>query len=255
MDEALHRLAHAMGRLVAALWWWLAPVRRAVAAENLAAAMPGARPAVLRAAVAQVAAGYLLLLAGRRGRVEGPLPPPGAVAVAGHFSAWDLALLTGARAVPVAIFLRPPRFGPARRWIAAVRAQADIWALHPRRSLPAAAAARHAGRLVVFVQDQRHNPGRPVPLFGRPAWTSTGLAGFLWDEGAPLWAITQRFGPDGRLVVRFTPLRLPEAGSREEAVARWTAAVQQWLEDEIRRAPESWWWLHDRWRDPAAPRR
>jgi KDO2-lipid IV(A) lauroyltransferase len=255
VDEVLHRAAHLGGALLAALWWWVVPVRRRVATENLRSALPGVGPAALRRAVAQVAAGYLLILCGRRGRVEGPVPPAGAVAVAGHFSAWDLALLTGAARVPVAIFLRPPSVRLARAWIAAVRRRVGIWALGPAGSLPAAAAARRAGRLVVFVQDQRHNRGRPVELLGRPAWTSTGLAGFLWDEQAPLWGITQGFGPDGRLVVRFTPLALSAASSRKEAVERWTADVQSWLEAEIRARPDAWWWLHDRWRAPAAPRR
>ncbi len=85
-----------------------------------------------------------------------------------------------------------------------------------------------------------------VPFFGRPAGTVSGAAVIGGRTKAPIipgYAI--RLGP-GRYRVEFFPEIEVEAG--EDSVANVTAAINANLEAIVRRFPDQWLWMHDRWK-------
>ncbi|HLK14091.1 MAG TPA: lysophospholipid acyltransferase family protein [Fimbriimonadaceae bacterium] len=85
-----------------------------------------------------------------------------------------------------------------------------------------------------------------VPFFGKPAGTVTGPAVIGGRTGAPIvpgYAI--RLGP-GRYQVEFLPkIDEPEG---DDQVERVTAAINANLEAMVRRYPDQWLWMHDRWK-------
>lgn len=234
------------------LWWFVLPFRRRLAIASYQRAFPGRDPGELRQGVGEVCRGYLDLLRGRYGRLEGgALAAGGALALAGHLSCWDLALVSGARQIPATIFVKTPSNRLAAWIIAALRRRADIELLPPQGSLPAAEAALDRGRLVIFVQDQRHNAGIAVPFFGQPALTSAAFAALAFRRRPRILGIEQGYEADGGFVMRLRALSIDIPDDRDIAIPAVTAASQRFYEEAIGRRPYAWWWLHDRWKRPA----
>lgn len=97
--------------------------------------------------------------------------------------------------------------------------------------------------LCMLIDQDTQVEGVWVPFFGRPAFTPVGAARIaLRQEAAVVPAFLERL-QDGSHVARFhPPLDLPDDG--EAATARMTEAI----EEQIRRRPEQWVWMHRRWR-------
>ena len=112
-------------------------------------------------------------------------------------------------------------------------------------------------------QDIRKLPGTYVPFFGRLAWTPSGAAGIALKAGSPVVPAFIHRKPDGRhLVEVMPPLPIPTEGTLEERITTLTAAATVAIEDQVRRFPEQWVWMHRRWRsrpelelpdEPASP--
>ncbi|MBL8615479.1 MAG: hypothetical protein JNM72_07715 [Deltaproteobacteria bacterium] len=240
----------ALGWGLGALWWWALPIRRAEATAALRSALPSAGPPgpLLRRAVGSAALGYLELLFGRPMEIDGLegisallRPDRGLWCLAGHHGPWDLLLVRASAAVPISIFVRAPSGRLSRAALAHLRRRGgDLELLSPAAGIEAATAAYARGRVVVFVQDQRHNRGVAAPFFGRPAKTSTGLARALAAHPGPvLWAEAWR-AADGRPMGALD-LRVVRPGVDP------TTWSQTQHEGAARARPGDWWWLHKRW--------
>ena len=108
---------------------------------------------------------------------------------------------------------------------------------------------------IVIDQHVRPSAGIRVPFLGHPAWTSHLLAGLALKLDVPVVPFTCRPAPDGRYHLKIhEPIR-PEAvggAARKpsaEAVAQLTGLIMAQVEDDIRRDPALWLWMHRRWRD------
>lgn len=86
-----------------------------------------------------------------------------------------------------------------------------------------------------------------VDFFGKPAASTPSLAAFHLKTGAPL--VPFFCVPRGRgYVVKIgLPFETRDAGRGEAAVLKTTQICTKMIEDEIRRAPGYWLWLHKRW--------
>lgn len=103
--------------------------------------------------------------------------------------------------------------------------------------------------IVGILIDQRVRPeqGITVPFFGHPATTSPLLARLAIKTGAPVVPIFGHLEPKGRYRVCFgPPLRAPQDGP--EAVPDFTRRCLEVVEAQIRRRPQTWLWLHRRWK-------
>jgi KDO2-lipid IV(A) lauroyltransferase len=104
-------------------------------------------------------------------------------------------------------------------------------------------------RIAGFMLDQAR-PGEPrIPLFGKPAKTNTSL-GAIWERcPAPIIpAYSERIG-FARHVVHLLP-EVPFKSSGDPQADILSRAVQcnTIVEDIIRRCPDQYWWVHDRWK-------
>ncbi len=238
-----------MIRLLGALWWWVLPVRRRLAVENYGRAFPDRPPGELRRTLGEVAWSYFELMAGRRGTViDWEMLRGGGIILGGHTGSWDTALIDLARRVPVTIFVKTPSSPLAAAIIDRIRRQGDLELLPPTGSMRAAYEALERGRVVMFVQDQRHNAGLSVPFFDRPAQTSAGFAAMAWRSRPRLFGSFQHRNADGvwEMTIEALDWEIPE--DREDALQTLTEATQRYYETSVRRRPWSWWWLHNRWK-------
>jgi KDO2-lipid IV(A) lauroyltransferase len=99
--------------------------------------------------------------------------------------------------------------------------------------------------LGVLIDQNIRAESTSIPFFGVPAPTPVGPAQIAIRFGA--MAIVGFIERRGSLqVVRFEePIRT----EREDDPVALTATVTRAIEDQIRRVPEQWVWMHDRWKD------
>ena len=105
---------------------------------------------------------------------------------------------------------------------------------------------RGGGMIGILSDQHAGDHGLWTPLFGRLASTSP-LPGLLCKRtGAAL--ISASLYTDGlgkwRLIFR------PACDQANDSVASLTAKANEAIADEIRRAPEDWFWVHNRWKTP-----
>jgi KDO2-lipid IV(A) lauroyltransferase len=103
---------------------------------------------------------------------------------------------------------------------------------------------RRGGALGMLIdQDSGKMEGVWVPFFGRPAFTPVGAAKIALKQKAAVVPVFIERLADGRHRVHFQPpLDLPD--DPEAATALMTAKI----EEQVRRRPEQWVWMHRRWR-------
>jgi KDO2-lipid IV(A) lauroyltransferase len=107
-----------------------------------------------------------------------------------------------------------------------------------------------AGKPVAFLIDQDTDDvkGVFVPFFGRPAHTPIGPAALAIRAGVPIVMGFIEWDGLSRHRVRVLPVLRPrEDLSRDEQVLELTARMTKLGEDEIRRRPDHWVWVHRRW--------
>ncbi len=111
--------------------------------------------------------------------------------------------------------------------------------------------ALRAGRAVALLIDQnvRGDGGLFVDFFGIPASTTPALATFALKSGAPIVPVFSSFLADGRLHIRYgPPVRVSRRGVLSDDIRAVTQECTRLLEEEIRRRPGCWLWMHNRWR-------
>lgn len=110
---------------------------------------------------------------------------------------------------------------------------------------------REGGALGVLVDQNAGSSGVWAPFFGRLASTSN-LAGLLATRtGAPIMPVG--IYPDGAAkwkIVYGDPIRTYDKDGKEVSSSKITAKINVAMEKIIRRAPEEWFWVHNRWKTP-----
>lgn len=174
----------------------------------------------------------------------------GVVIFTAHCGNWEwLSYITGTFGRPVAVLQRERNEPEMNRYITAVRAGANVRTID--RGSPGSARemiqAIRSGGILAFVLDQNiRTESVKVPFFGRPALTPIGPAKFAIRTEAVVAAAFIERGADGRHHARFLE---PIFCKRTDDPVALTARMNQWTEEQIRRAPEQWVWMHDRWRE------
>jgi len=98
-------------------------------------------------------------------------------------------------------------------------------------------------------QDVRKIDGIFVDFFGRPAHTPTGPAELILRSGAVWFLAVMKRSDDGRRheLLCQGPLPIPEGEDHAARVRCLTEEYVRRLEDIIRRYPDQWMWMHNRW--------
>ena len=65
---------------------------------------------------------------------------------------------------------------------------------------------------------------------------------------APVVPVFMRRTPEGRHVLEVRPILEPPPDHKAETLLAYTQAYTKIIEEEIRRCPAQWLWLHKRWR-------
>ena len=98
-------------------------------------------------------------------------------------------------------------------------------------------------------QDVSARDGIVIDWFGRPTMFAQGPATLARHQGLPIIPIYITRLPDGRhRGIIHAPVPVNRTKDKKADILEATRAVGRVLEEHIRRYPEEWFWLHDRWK-------
>lgn len=264
--------AEALGRRLGGLYRMVDGKRRRLAEGNLAGAFPGKSVGEVRALARAVFAhfGGLAFDAVRAAdepieslfaRVEivneehaqaAVASSRGVFFLASHLGNWELAaLVAAARGLPMTVIARPLDNPILEERLRSFRERSG------NRVQPKTDAARELlrvlrrGGTIGILADQHARPpdAVTVPFFGRPAATTSSVARLAdRTEALILPAAATRIAPARYRLVFEEPVDVRALSPEERMPEALTARLNRILEDQIRRCPEQWLWLHNRWR-------
>lgn len=268
-----HRLAAPIGMTWGEQWRILSPRRAGLARENLARALPELGAAdherLARACFRELGATVAetlsygrfdpvglcrrVTLEGWEHLTEAEGDGRGVVLLSAHVGNWEMAAqVIGLYAGPLAVVTRAMDNPLLETRIRALRERLGNRTLVKEGAVRGMIRTlREGGRVGILVdQRARHAAGILVPFLGRPAWTTSAVAAVSLRTQAP---VVPAFGerlPGGRLRVHLRPPIRPRGLDRSdpEALVRLTARYLEAVGEQIKRQPECWTWMHDRWR-------
>lgn len=176
----------------------------------------------------------------------------GVLLLSAHFGNWEmgnaaLAITTG----PIIFVYRVLDNAFAEKATRFVRASHGITSLPKENAMRPIIRELKKGETVVLLIDQNvaWYDGMFVDFFGRPAATTTGAALLAMHTGAAaLPAFTRRL-QSGKFVLEIgDEVELAATGNRDADALANTQRYTKIVEDNIRKYPDQWFWVHQRWK-------
>ena len=190
----------------------------------------------------------------------------GVLILIAHFGNYDLMGLYASKlfGYPLTIITKTLKNAKLNALWWEMRRKAGVTEIPAHKAYRPCVRALQQNGLVGFMLDQNrpNSQGVYVDFFGRLASTTPGLAFMSAQTGAPVVPVFMRRTPEGRHVLEVRPILEPPPDRKEETLLAFTAACTKIIEEEVRRFPAQWLWLHKRWKSrpegegapaPAAP--
>lgn len=176
----------------------------------------------------------------------------GIVMVTGHLGNWEMGgAALAARGIPMDAVAQRQRNPLFHADITRNREKLGMRVILRGQAPREVLRSLRRGRVVGMVADQ--NAGRSdlfVEFFGRKAATARGPAVFALRTGSPIFVgnVRRLEGRRARYHVVLSRLSFQPSGDPEEDVVRLTEAHTRYLEEQVRAAPEQYFWQHRRWK-------
>lgn len=180
----------------------------------------------------------------RRGR--------GVLVLTGHFGNWELLPhAAGLAGVPTSVVYRPLDFPPLDRFFYETRTRFGA------RMVSSGGAVREVIRrlrrreTLALLMDQNVDwyEGVFVDFFGHRSCANKSLALLAMRTGAPVVPVYLARAADGGFRVDILPeVPTRRTGDKQRDIEENTLAYNRVLEGLIRRHPDQWFWVHQRWK-------
>ncbi|MBC8313071.1 MAG: lysophospholipid acyltransferase family protein [Candidatus Cloacimonetes bacterium] len=175
----------------------------------------------------------------------------GLILVMGHFGNWEFASqiigLKTKKLYAVAQTQRNPFFN---KFVNKIRTQNKIHLIPKKHAFRGIVKALRQNNIVGMLGDQ--NAGKRgifVNFFGRPASTYSGIAKTALKLGCPIVFATCLRKSNGKMQAQIgKPIFLKQTKNLDLDVKKYTQELTSLLENEIRKFPSQWFWLHRRWK-------
>jgi KDO2-lipid IV(A) lauroyltransferase len=176
----------------------------------------------------------------------------GVVFVSGHVGSWELAARRVALAgFPTQTIAREASDAGTTSLVARFRQSGGVRTIWRGQEGAARQMLRtlKAGEILGLVIDQDTAVQSVfVPFFGALAATPRAPADLVLRTGAALMVAFCQRKVDGTYLLTMREVPVEPSGDREQDVLRLTDVLSREIEGAIRRAPEQWVWMHQRWR-------
>jgi KDO2-lipid IV(A) lauroyltransferase len=184
--------------------------------------------------------------------VEALAKQRGLLMITAHFGNWEL--MASAFAVlfkPLVVLYRPMDNRLLDRIVLAVRSSTGNRPLRKKKAMRPMLRTLKSNGMVGLLIDQNWawQEGVFVDFFGRPACTSDGVARLAMHMQTPVLPTFMIRQPGGkyRLVIGKS-LELVDTGDEERDIFLNTQNYTRIIEDMIRKYPDHWFWVHQRWK-------
>ena len=175
----------------------------------------------------------------------------GVLALTAHFGNWELLTVIGAMIkFPINIVVRPLDFKPLDHFIFNLRTRFGGKIIPKERSIHTIIRSLHQGEIVVLLMDQNVDwyEGVFVDFMGHRACTSKGLALLALKTEVPVGPVFMVREKSG-LRAEFGPeIVTLKTGDRQKDIETNTQEYNRVIESFIRRYPDQWFWVHQRWK-------
>jgi KDO2-lipid IV(A) lauroyltransferase len=175
----------------------------------------------------------------------------GALVLTGHVGNWELmpvaAAMTGYSAN---VLYRPIDYAPLDRFFVETRTRFGLKMIPKDASLLRVFRALKRGETVAMLLDQNVglHKGVMVDFFGRRACTSYGLAYIALKTGAPVVPFFVVRNENGFTAEIGAEIPFIKTGDDRKDLEENTRQYSEALESIIRRYPDQWFWIHNRWK-------
>lgn len=176
----------------------------------------------------------------------------GVLLFGGHFGNWELGAIALSLVVKPSVFIYRPLDNPLLEnlvtWVRSCTGNIPLAKDFAMRSM-----LRHLKKndILGILIDQNASiaEGVFVDFFGRPACTTTGLALLALHTGAPVLPGYALRLDDGRYRFIFgEEVEIVRTGDRDQDVLINTQNFTRIVETTIRKYPDQWFWVHQRWK-------
>lgn len=177
-----------------------------------------------------------------------------AIVLTGHVNNYEYLSAWAARIFPLAIIAKPIKPARLGAFIRKMRADANILEFPHHNSYRSLLKQVLAGSSAGFILDQNIPRPRGVftTFFGRPACTSPGLAMLSAQTGSVVVPVfLMREG--NRLRIKFYDFIPPPPDRETSTLQYYTQRYTSAIEVAVRDQPESWIWMHKRWKTQPMP--
>ncbi len=134
--------------------------------------------------------------------------------------------------------------------INAIRCRSGTKVIYKNRAANSILRALRQNEMVGILLDQNTSQGPAfVNFFGHPAATTKAIAAFAIATGAPILPAFCLPLPNGRYRLECGPeIEYRLSDNREKDIMDLTQLCTSIIEDRIRKEPQHWLWLHQRWK-------
>lgn len=102
---------------------------------------------------------------------------------------------------------------------------------------------------LIMDQDTNRRSGIVLDFFGKPTNCVPGAASMARFQGVPIFpAFMHRDAHGFHTLIVQDPVFVEKTKDKREDIRRTTQVLTKCIEDHVRRYPEEWFWLHDRWK-------
>ena len=262
-----------LGRAGGLLFYWVDGRHRRVAMDNLTRSFPEKSPGQIRelarenfkrigenfcsaAKTASMTPQQIRKILDLQGLEKIPNFEKGFVGAVGHFGNFELYarlnLFAPSSLITATTYrgLRQPRVD---RLLQQLRAHSGCLFFERRRDAARLKATMAQGGVALGLLSDQHagKSGMPIPFFGRPCATTTAPAVFALRYKLPLPVLVCFRVGLGRWRIEVVELIPTEKNGRPRPVAEILEEINQCFEQAIRKDPANWFWVHNRWKNPA----
>jgi KDO2-lipid IV(A) lauroyltransferase len=175
----------------------------------------------------------------------------GVLVLTAHFGNWELLTVIGKIIkFTINIVVRPLDFKPLDQFIFNLRTRFGGKIIPKERSIHTIIRSLHRGEIVVLLMDQNVDwyEGVFVDFMGHRACTSKGLALLALKTGVPVIPVFMIREKSGFRAEFGPEIVTVKTGDRQKDIENNTQEYNKVIENCIRRYPDQWFWVHQRWK-------
>jgi len=174
----------------------------------------------------------------------------GAVLVSAHYGNWELmAMAFGLLVNPITIIVKRLRNQRVDLKMNEYRTMRGNSVVYPRQSVREGLRLLQSGGTLAILGDQSDPDEANFGEFlGRRTTMFHGAAFFALRAKVPLFMPICTNNGDGRYTITVTHIDTSDLNFNKDDIATLAERYTRAIEEHIRRRPEEWFWLHDRWK-------